>query len=117
MISRLTLLILLFILVACNALNNTPLKLLSGQGPIYPENLQDSGVQGYVVLSYGVNVNGEVIDIRIVESDPAGVFDSAAVETVSSWRFSAKIVDGVALPSRDVISRISFTLSDEPPAR
>ena len=114
MTNRTFYLILVLSLMGCGAIQNTPLKLLSGKGPNYPEVLKDSGVQGYVVLRYDVNAQGEVVNIRVVESDPVGVFDSAAVETLSSWRFSAKVVDGEERPSRDVTSRISFRLSDDP---
>ena len=114
MINRFIISILLISLVSCSSIQNTPLTLLSGKGPSYPEDLRDSGVEGYVVLSYDVNALGEVINVRVVESEPLGVFDSAARETLSSWRFSAKVADGLAQPSQKVLSTISFRLSDGP---
>ena len=114
MTKRIFYLILALSLMGCSTIQNSPLRLLSGKGPIYPEALQDSNVQGHVVLRYDVNAKGKVVNIRVVESYPVGVFDSAAVETLSSWRFSAKVVDGAEQPSRDVTSKISFRLSDDP---
>ena len=112
MINRFIISILLISMVACSSIQNAPLTLLSGKGPSYPEGLKDSGVEGHVVLRYDVSAAGEVINIRVVESEPLGVFESAARETLSSWRFSAKVVDGLAQPSQNVLSTISFRLSD-----
>ena len=99
------------IFLGCKSNQNTPLRLLSGAGPIYPENIQESGIQGHVVLHYDVDTKGEVTNIRITESVPSGVFDSAAVSTLRSWRFSPEVLDGVKQRSPDVRSKISFSLS------
>ena len=66
-----------FILVlwGCSTIENKPLQLKSGSAPIYPEELKNSGIEGYVVLKYDVSTEGMVTNIRIVESDPARVFD------------------------------------------
>ena len=101
------------LLWGCSTIKNKPLQLKSGSAPIYPEELKNSGIEGYVVLKYDVSTEGMVTNIRIVESDPARVFDESARKTLSTWRFIPEMVDGLKKKSVDVISRISFQLSSE----
>ena len=101
------------VLLGCSTIENKPLQLKSGSAPIYPEELKNSGIEGYVVLKYDVSTEGMVTNIRIVESDPARVFDESARKTLSTWRFIPEMVDGLKKKSVDVISRISFQLSSE----
>ena len=101
------------VLWGCSTIENKPLQLKRGSAPIYPEELKNSGIEGYVVLKYDVSTEGAVTNIRIVESDPARVFDESARKTLFTWRFIPEMVDGLNKKSVDVISRISFQLSSE----
>lgn len=53
--------------------------------PEYPEDAD--GVEGHVTLTFSLNDNGNPIDIRVVESEPPGVFDDAAVRALRYWLF------------------------------
>lgn len=58
------------------------------QSPIpYPARAKAQGVTGHVVLSVLIGPTGRVEQVRVLESQPAGVFDDAAVAGVQSWRF------------------------------
>jgi len=54
----------------------------------YPAKLRAKGVTGYVTFNILINVKGEVEDIQILESEPAGVFDDVATEAIREWQFS-----------------------------
>lgn len=54
----------------------------------YPAKLRAKGVTGYVTFNILVSVTGEVEDIQILESEPAGVFDDVATEAIREWVFS-----------------------------
>jgi TonB family protein len=41
-----------------------------------------------------VDVDGRVIDARVVSATPAGVFDQAAVTAARKWRFEPVVRDG-----------------------
>ena len=101
------------VLLGCSTIESKPLQLKSGSAPIYPEELKNLGIEGYVVLKYDVSTEGMVTNIRIIESDPARVFDESARRTLSTWRFIPEMVDGLKKKSVDVTSRISFQLSSE----
>jgi protein TonB len=99
----------LLLLVACAADATRSLQLVSGSGVVYPPEAKSRGVEGYVVVRYDVDAAGQVINARVIEAKPEGVFDAAALETVSTWRFRAaegaavRVVEGVQ-------SRVEFSL-------
>ncbi len=55
---------------------------------IYPKSAKKRGVQGFVVLSLLIDVDGSVDKVQVLESSPVGVFDEAAVAGIKSWRFA-----------------------------
>lgn len=58
------------------------------QAPVsYPRGARSQGVQGYVVLSLLISAAGEIEKVQVLEAEPAGVFDQAAIEGVRNWRF------------------------------
>lgn len=58
------------------------------QAPVeYPRQARARGQQGYVVLSLLISAAGEIEKVQVLEAEPAGVFDQAAVDGVRNWRF------------------------------
>ncbi|WP_372609886.1 TonB family protein [Halomonas sp.] len=59
--------------------------------PEYPRSAQRRGLEGYVELAFLVAPDGRVDadSIRVVEARPGNVFDRAARQAVSQWRFEA----------------------------
>lgn len=53
----------------------------------YPPGAKRDGVEGYVTLSLLIDDRGEVQQVRILESEPAGVFDETAREALRQWQF------------------------------
>jgi protein TonB len=47
-------------------------------------------VEGWVVLEYTINDRGQVVRPRVIEATPPGVFDGAALEAVSRWRYESR---------------------------
>ena len=97
--------------VGC-ASQNRPLQLVSGAGPVYPAAARAEGVQGQVTIAYDVTIEGRVVNARVIQSEPAGVFDAAALQAVRSWRFNPKIVDGVPQMTKDQQSTVTFALGE-----
>lgn len=62
--------------------------------PKYPRDALILGQQGYVKLEITVDRNGDVINARVVDSAPRGVFDRAALAAAWKGRFQPRIVDG-----------------------
>jgi TonB family protein len=105
-------------LLACLALTgilgcasgDRPLQLLSGTGAIYPPDARADGVEGYVVVRYDVSADGRVDNVRVVDAEPRGIFDEAAVQAVSRWRFRPPHRDGEAQAVAGLQSRLEFAL-------
>jgi bla regulator protein blaR1 len=55
--------------------------------PSYPERALLRGIEGSVRLSYYVDSDGRVRDVRVEQSSPPSIFDSAALNALRKWRF------------------------------
>lgn len=53
----------------------------------YPPSAKKNGIKGYVVLSILVTEDGSVNQVQVLESQPNGVFDAAALQGIRAWQF------------------------------
>lgn len=58
--------------------------------PRYPLNAVEKEIEGYVDLTFTVNSEGKTDDIKVVASEPEGVFDEEVVKAVERWRYNPK---------------------------
>ncbi len=68
--------------------------------PLYPKQAKDAGVEGIVVLMVDVAADGTPTEVVVERSEPAGVFDQAAVDAVKKWRFTPELEDGKPVAGR-----------------
>lgn len=87
----------------------TPARAMSRPPPRYPPAARRDGVTGVVTLAIQVDEAGAILAVRVVESDPVGVFDDAAIESVRAWRFTPATRDGAPMTTW-VRQTIRFTL-------
>jgi len=87
----------------------TPARAVSRPPPRYPPAARRDGITGVVTIAIQVDGQGAILAVRVVDSDPAGVFDDAAIESVRSWRFAPATRDGVPVTTW-VRQTIRFTL-------
>jgi TonB family protein len=73
----------------------------------YPQQAFEAGVHGYVIVEFMLNAKGKALDPKVVEAEPARVFDAAALQAVRSGRYDASALADPARPQRARI-RISF---------
>lgn len=73
---------------------------LSQQPPRYPYQAARRGIEGWVRVSFRVTETGTVEDVVVLESEPPGVFDQAAIKAVYRWRFKPRIVNGKGAAGR-----------------
>ena len=78
--------------------------------PKYPRRAQRMGVQGFVVFAFDVNEQGEMVDLRVVESKPALVFDKAATQAIKKLKFEPPKLDGQGVYVSDITMRMPFRL-------
>lgn len=77
--------------------------------PRYPAAALAAGQEGWVDLEFTVTPTGTVEDVQVTGSSPAGVFDEAASDALSRWRFRPVEANGVAVPQRAKL-RMRFDL-------
>lgn len=62
--------------------------------PQYPANAKRRKIEGSVKLHFTINEDGTVSEVSIVESNPKGIFDRAAVRAAHRWKFKPRVIDG-----------------------
>ncbi|WP_319583651.1 TonB family protein [uncultured Pseudodesulfovibrio sp.] len=65
-----------------------PPRVLTRLDPYYPASARRTGTQGHVLVRVLVDEYGRVEEAEVAESEPAGVFDDAALKAVRGWTFS-----------------------------
>lgn len=80
--------------------------------PTYPARGLQRGIEGYVVVEFDVDENGQVINPRVLYGEPPGFFDRAAINALERWRYNPKIVDGKQVPMYGLQQRLTFELAD-----
>ena len=100
------------LLLGCAASQNRPMQLVSGTGPIYPPAAKADGVEGVVVVRYGVSLDGRVVNARVDSAQPEGVFEDAALTAVRSWRYNPALKDGEPVAVDNVVSTLRFELGN-----
>ena len=96
------------LLFAGCASQDRPLQLSSGAAPIYPPQAQAQGLEGEVTVQYDVTDQGVVINAVVVASSSGQVFDAAALQAVTSWKFTPARRGGVAIAQQALVSTLTF---------
>lgn len=78
--------------------------------PRYPMRAEKRRIEGWVRVEFTVDERGLVADPVVVESHPDGIFDRAAVQAVSKWKFKPKIIGGIVVEQR-AVQLLEFKLS------
>jgi protein TonB len=78
--------------------------------PQYPRDAARSGITGWVQLEVLVNPDGTVRSARVLEANPKGLFEAAAVQAVLRWKFKPKVVNGQPVQQKGA-QRIEFNLN------
>ena len=96
------------LLAAC--VSSTPPQFISGAEMVYPPAAKAEGIEGYVVIRYEVTAEGIVINAEVVEAEPEGVFEEAALASIVQWRFRAATEGGRPVETPGLVSTLRFRL-------
>jgi protein TonB len=77
--------------------------------PEYPARARKKGTTGEVRLSLLVGIDGRVRDVRVLSSEPPGIFDQYAVSAVQQWTYTPATYEGEPVATR-VTQPIVFDL-------
>lgn len=70
-------------------------------------------VSGHVSVLYDIAANGRVENVRITESEPAGLMDMNVKNAMRGWRYFAYIKNGAEAARKDV--SLTFTFGPKAP--
>ena len=80
--------------------------------PIYPKRAQTRGIEGYVLLEFTVTNTGAVRDPVVIEAQPTGTFDRAAIRAALKFKYKPKVVNGEPVEVAGVRNLITFKLEE-----
>ncbi len=82
--------------------------------PIYPQRAASRGTEGWVVVQFDVLRSGQVDpkSVIVVEAQPPGVFDRAAINAVKRWKYKPKVVNGEPVPRTGLQTQLTFELQN-----
>lgn len=96
---------------ATNIVQAASLKRVREVPPAYPREAQRAGIEGWVQIEFTIAPDGSTRDLRILDSEPAQVFDKAALDSVSRWRFEPIRRNGERVAQRAAV-QVRFVLND-----
>lgn len=76
---------------AAHALTRTPAE--------YPRRAKSKDIEGYVIISLLINKSGQVATAKVIESEPTGIFEEKALQTIKTWIFEPAKYKGRAVDS------------------
>jgi TonB family protein len=73
--------------------------------PEYPDRALSDRISGSVTIQYVVDKRGRTQDVKVIESNPKGVFDQAAADAILHWRYRPAVYNGqpIEVPVRTLI--------------
>jgi TonB family protein len=77
--------------------------------PVYPETAVASGLEGYVIVRYTVNINGSTEDVVVIESS-SPLFEQSAVESAAKYKYRPRMLNGTPVPVEGITTKIIYAL-------
>jgi TonB family protein len=87
-------------------------KLISETRPIYPQHLQQAGIEGTVLLEAVIAKDGSVSSIRAVNTLVHPELVESALEAVKLWLYEPTLLNGVPIEVVTTV-RVNFRLTEE----
>ncbi|WP_218573509.1 energy transducer TonB [Rheinheimera lutimaris] len=78
--------------------------------PVYPRRALQRGIEGYVIVEFTVTKAGTVRDPVVVEANPEGIFEQAAMDAALKFKYKPRVVNGEAAEVAGVQNRITFQI-------
>jgi len=77
---------------------------------IYPRRALQRGIEGFVDVEFTVSKFGSVINPKVIQASPAGIFDEAALDATLKYKYKPRVVNGEPMEVSGVEVRVTFEL-------
>lgn len=83
--------------------NGDYLPLISND-PLYPTRAAQRGIEGWILLGFTVDEQGNVVDdsVRVIDANPPNVFNRSAIRAAVQFKYEPRVRDGKAVAVPDV---------------
>ena len=81
--------------------------------PKYPMDAIRNGTQGWVKLAFDISEIGQVINVKVIDSEPKRVFDKAARQALRKWKYRAKSIDGKQVKQQNFTVQLDFNMEQQ----
>ncbi len=78
--------------------------------PNYPRRAQQRGIEGELTVEFSIDTVGQVINAKIINAQPSGVFERAVLNAVHQNRYSPQKIDGKPVPVSGIQEKYVFVL-------
>lgn len=80
--------------------------------PKYPRTAVTKKIEGWVEVGFQVDAKGEAVNIHVLKSHPANVFDKSSVRAIEKWKFQAakNVQTGKTIVSDVNVTKFHFDL-------
>ncbi|WP_416305476.1 energy transducer TonB [Neptunicella sp. SCSIO 80796] len=79
--------------------------------PVYPRRALQRGIEGYVIVEFTVTKLGTVKDPVVLEAQPEGLFEQAAMDAALKFKYKPRVVNGEETEVGGVQNRITFKIN------
>ena len=80
--------------------------------PVYPLRAERRRIEGWVRVGFTIDEDGGVIAPLVLEAEPQEIFDRAALNAISRWRYQPQLIDGRAVRRSGVEVIVRFQLPE-----
>jgi TonB family protein len=80
-------------------------ELITHVEPIWPKKAIDKKIEGRVIMSFSINTDGSVDNIKVTESTPKGMFEQASITALLQWKYAK-----LDKPLSGIMTQFDFTL-------
>lgn len=80
------------------------------ENPMYPVEAQQRGISGWIHLEFTVTAAGRTKDVVVLEAEPEGLFDEAAIAAVEGYLYRPKGVGGRPVDREKIQIVLSFDI-------
>ena len=87
------------------------LKRVREVAPVYPRDAARKGTEGWVHVEFTIAADGTTEDLQVRDSEPKQIFDKAALDSVSKWRFEPIRKNGAPVAQRAMLL-VKFVVSN-----
>ncbi|MBL4836655.1 MAG: TonB family protein [Kordiimonadaceae bacterium] len=81
--------------------------------PSYPSRALSLNIEGWVILQFDIDQYGTVVNPIVLEAEPAGIFNKAAVKALRRFKYKPAVIDGQPKPSYGIQLRMAFNIGKE----